>query len=102
MRDGMKHTQQLKVIKTHDAYPLRTVATMTGLTPDLIRVWEKRYQVVAPIRGARGARLYTAGDIAHLRLLARAVGGGRAIGDVAALRPAELERLVVQKSPHEQ
>jgi methylmalonyl-CoA mutase cobalamin-binding subunit/DNA-binding transcriptional MerR regulator len=99
MSERMKNTPQLKVIKTHDAYPLRTVAAMTGLTPDLIRVWEKRYQVVAPIRGARGARLYTAGDVAHLRLLARAVGGGRAIGDVAALRPAELEKLVAQRSP---
>jgi DNA-binding transcriptional MerR regulator/methylmalonyl-CoA mutase cobalamin-binding subunit len=99
MNDDMKHTPPLKVIRTHDAYPLRTVAAMTGLTPDLIRAWEKRYQVVAPIRGARGARLYTAGDVAHLRLLARAVGGGRAIGDVAALRSAELEKLVAQKSP---
>ena len=99
MSEGMKRTPRLKVIGTHDAYPLRTVATMTGLTPDLIRAWEKRYQVVAPIRGARGARLYTVGDIAHLRLLARAVGGGRAIGDVAALRSAELEKLVAQKSP---
>lgn len=99
MRDSMKHTPQLKAITTHDAYPLRTVAAMTGLTPDLIRAWERRYQVVAPIRGARGARLYTAGDVAHLRLLARAVGGGRAIGDVAALQSGELEKLVAQKPP---
>jgi methanogenic corrinoid protein MtbC1 len=95
----MKHTPRIKVVKPHDAYPLRTVAAMTGLTPDLIRAWENRYQVVAPIRGARGARLYTAEEVAHLRLLARAVGGGRAIGDVAALRPAELEKLLAQRSP---
>jgi methanogenic corrinoid protein MtbC1 len=99
MSDGMKSARQHKEARAHDAYPLRTVAAMTGLTPDLIRAWEKRYQVVAPIRGARGARLYTAGDVAHLRLLARAVGGGRAIGDVAALRPTVLEKLVAQKSP---
>ena len=54
MSDGMKNTPQRKVVKTHDAYPLRTVAAMTGLTPDLIRAWEKRYAVVAPVRGARG------------------------------------------------
>ena len=83
----------------HDAFPLRTVAVMTGLTPDLIRAWEKRYAVVAPIRGARGARLYTATDIAHLRLLARVVAAGRAIGDVAALPPAELEKLAAQNGP---
>ena len=82
--------------KPHDAYPLRTVASQTGLTPDIIRAWEKRYGVVAPVRGARGARLYTAADIAHLRLLARVVGAGRAIGDVAALPRTELEKLAVQ------
>lgn len=77
----------------HDAYPLRTVSALSGLSPDLIRAWEKRHGVVAPIRGPRGARLYTATDIDRLRLLARAVGAGRAIGDVAGLSRAELEQL---------
>jgi methanogenic corrinoid protein MtbC1 len=70
---------------------------MTELTPDLIRAWEKRYGVAAPIRGARGARLYSSADIAHLRLLARVVRAGRAIGDVAALSPPELQQLVAQE-----
>lgn len=83
----------------HDAFPLRTVAARTGLTPDIIRAWEKRYGVVAPIRGARGARLYSSTDIAHLRLLARVVGSGRAIGDVAALNQTALEQLVAQAAP---
>lgn len=78
---------------THDALPLRTVSRLTGLTPDIIRAWEKRYGVVAPQRGPRGARLYSAVDVAHLRLLRRVVAGGRAIGDVAELSPDELEAL---------
>jgi MerR family transcriptional regulator, light-induced transcriptional regulator len=94
-----KDTAALAGVPAHDAFPLRKVAALTGLTPDLIRAWEKRYQVVAPIRGARGARLYTAADITHLRLLARVVGVGRAIGDVAALHPAELEKLAAQSAP---
>jgi methanogenic corrinoid protein MtbC1 len=48
---------------------------------------------VTPVRGPRGARLYDAGDIVRLRLLARVVGEGRAIGDVARLDGRELERL---------
>lgn len=95
----LKNTAQREVASLHDAFPLRTVAAMTGLTPDVIRAWEKRYAVVTPIRGARGARLYTAADIAHLRLLTRVVGAGRSIGDVAALRPAELERLAAERAP---
>ncbi len=92
-------TAQQHPAPPHDAFPLRTVAAMTGLTPDLIRAWERRHAVVAPIRGARGARLYTSADIAHLRLLARVVGAGRAIGDVAALSRAELAKLAAQGAP---
>jgi DNA-binding transcriptional MerR regulator len=77
----------------HESYPLRTVARLTGLSPDVIRAWEKRYGVVKPERGPRGARLYASDDVAHLRLLARVVSTGRAIGDVARLARAELERL---------
>jgi DNA-binding transcriptional MerR regulator/methylmalonyl-CoA mutase cobalamin-binding subunit len=82
--------------QAHGSFPLRTVAAVTGLTPDLIRAWEKRYAVVAPARGPRGARLYTSADIVHLRLLARVVSAGRAIGDVAPLSRAELEKLAAQ------
>jgi DNA-binding transcriptional MerR regulator/methylmalonyl-CoA mutase cobalamin-binding subunit len=77
----------------HESYPLRTVTRLTGLSPDIIRAWEKRYGVVNPARGPRGARLYTSDDVAHLRLLSRVVSSGRAIGDVARLARAELERL---------
>jgi methanogenic corrinoid protein MtbC1 len=94
----MKTWTPRKKRPAHDAFPLRTVAAMTGLTPDLVRAWERRYGVVAPIRGARGARLYTSADIRHLRLLARVVAGGRAIGDVAALSRAELEKLAASSA----
>jgi methanogenic corrinoid protein MtbC1 len=95
----MSTTPRRHLIPAHDAFPLRTVATCTGLTPDVIRAWEKRYGVVAPVRGARGARLYSSADIAHLRLLARVVGAGRAIGDVASLSRSALEQLVAVRAP---
>jgi DNA-binding transcriptional MerR regulator/methylmalonyl-CoA mutase cobalamin-binding subunit len=77
----------------HEALPLRTVSRLTGLSADIIRAWERRYAVVAPTRGPRGARLYSGADVAHLRLLREVVGSGRAIGDVARLTPAELTAL---------
>jgi DNA-binding transcriptional MerR regulator/methylmalonyl-CoA mutase cobalamin-binding subunit len=83
----------MKTRSVHDLYPVRTVARLTGLTPDLIRAWEKRYDVVSPMRGARGARLYTAEDVEHLRLLATLVAQGRAIGDVAGLARERLQAL---------
>jgi DNA-binding transcriptional MerR regulator len=80
--------------RPHEAYPVRTVARLTGLSPDIIRAWEKRYRVVAPMRGPRGARLYTADDVRHLRLLGQVVASGRAIGDVAELGAAALAALL--------
>ncbi len=98
----MKGAARRHKARAHDVFPLRTVAATTGLTPDLIRAWEKRYAVVAPVRGARGARLYTSADIAHLRLLARVVAAGRAIGDVAPLSRTRLEKLAAQHAAVEQ
>jgi methylmalonyl-CoA mutase cobalamin-binding subunit len=60
----------------------------------VIRAWERRYGVVAPTRGPRGARLYSAGDVAQLQLLRRAVASGRAIGDIARMSRSALQALV--------
>ncbi len=89
----MKRSTRVKA-GSHQRYPLATVARLTGLTPDLIRAWERRHAVVTPIRGPRGARLYDRGDIDRLQLLAAAVSAGRSIGDVAHLGDEELRSLL--------
>jgi DNA-binding transcriptional MerR regulator/methylmalonyl-CoA mutase cobalamin-binding subunit len=75
-------------------HSVRVVARRTGLTPDLLRAWEKRYQVVRPERSAGGQRKYSDGDIERLRLLVKATAAGRSIGHVAALGNDELQALV--------
>lgn len=75
-------------------YPIGVVAERTGLTTDVLRVWERRYGVVTPARDDAGRRLYSDADVERLRLLARATAGGRSIGQVMALEPDELEVLV--------
>ncbi len=79
--------------RPHDALPISTVSRMTGLSPDLIRAWEKRYGIASPVRGPRGARLYAAADVERLRLLQGAVQGGRRIRDVAHLSHSALVAL---------
>jgi MerR family transcriptional regulator, light-induced transcriptional regulator len=69
-------------------------AERTGLTPELLRVWERRYGAVRPGRSEGGHRLYSDAHIHPLRLLAQATAAGRAIGGVASLGDAELQRLV--------
>ena len=75
-------------------HPIAVVAERTGLSPDVLRIWERRYQAVAPTRTAGGERLYTDADVERLRLLDAAVAAGRRIGRVAGLSTAELARLV--------
>jgi len=79
---------------TDERHPMRLVVLRTGLTPDLLRAWEKRYGVVTPVRSHGGQRMYSDADVERLSLLARAVKGGRAIGQVAKLPLRELQRIV--------
>ena len=73
-------------------YPLGAAARLTGLSPELIRAWERRYGVVAPFRTPGGTRRYRASDLERLRLVKAVVDEGHRIGQVARLDPAELER----------
>jgi MerR HTH family regulatory protein/B12 binding domain len=52
--------------------PIRVVARRTGLTSHVIRVWEKRYGVVSPLRTPTNRRLYSDSDVERLQLLRRA------------------------------
>ena len=75
-------------------HPIRVVSRRTGLTPALLRAWEKRYGVVAPSRTDGGQRQYSDDDVHRLALLHRVVEEGRSIRQVADLSMSELERLV--------
>lgn len=75
-------------------HPIQVVSRRTGISQDVIRVWERRYHAVTPERSPTNRRLYTDEDVRRLRLLKRATTGGRRIGDVAGLPTDELEQLV--------
>lgn len=79
---------------TQHYHPMRVVTRRTGLSADLLRAWERRYDVVAPARSESGRRLYSDADIERLRLLYRATLAGRSIGQVADLPTAALAALV--------
>lgn len=74
-------------------YPIRAVSQLTGISVDLLRVWERRYQAVRPSRSGRG-RVYLDEDVRRLDLLRRLVDAGHAIGTIACLADRELNALV--------
>lgn len=71
-------------------YPLRTAARLTGLSPELLRAWERRYGVVEPMRTPGGTRRYSADDLERLRHVKAAVDAGHRISTVANLSLEEL------------
>lgn len=75
-------------------HPISVVAERTGLSPDLLRVWERRYGVVEPARDEAGRRLYSDSDIERLRLLGQATSAGRSIGQLLELDATALGELV--------
>lgn len=75
-------------------YRIGAVARLTGIPPDTLRVWERRYAVVTPIRSDAGTRLYAAGDVHRLSLIKRLVDNGDAISHVAGLELPQLRERV--------
>ena len=82
-------------------HPMRVVTRRTGLSAEILRVWERRYQVVTPSRTQTGRRLYSDADIERLHLLSRATLGGRTIGAVAELPNDEIKELLRQDAAAE-
>ena len=74
-------------------YPVRLVSVRTGLSPHVLRAWERRYGVVSPTRTEGGQRLYSDLDIERLVRLRRLTDRGHAIRRIASLPLAQLARL---------
>lgn len=87
--------EKLSIIKPMAGlqYSMKAVASLTGLSPHVIRVWEKRYGAVCPDRSDSNRRQYSEADLKRLRLLKAATTAGHAIGQVAKLDFQNLERL---------
>jgi len=74
-------------------FSMKYVARRTGLTPHTIRVWERRYNAVAPERSETNRRLYSESDVERLLLLRRATLLGHSIGRIATLTTDDLREL---------
>ncbi len=67
------------------AYRSGIAARLAGIPVETLRVWERRYQVVAPRLDPRGHRLYSAEDVSRLALIRQLVALGSAVGSIANL-----------------
>lgn len=84
--------------RTEPRHPINYVAKRTGLSTHVIRVWERRYGAVKPVRTETNRRLYSDADIDRLRLLRAVTEAGHSIGHIAALSDEELWALAAASS----
>jgi DNA-binding transcriptional MerR regulator len=59
------------------------LARRTGVSPDLLRVWENRYDLLRPSRSAGGFRLYSAADEARIHRMTRLIANGLSAAEAA-------------------
>jgi MerR family transcriptional regulator, light-induced transcriptional regulator len=77
-----------------ELFPIRTVASLTGVNAITLRAWERRYGLVEPVRTATGHRLYRREDIELIHQALGLMNKGVSIGQVkkSLHRPARLEQ----------
>jgi DNA-binding transcriptional MerR regulator len=66
-------------------YPIRTVASLTGVNPVTLRAWERRYGLIRPRRTQKGHRLYTEDDVQLIQRVLGYLKQGIAVGQVKRL-----------------
>lgn len=74
-------------------HSVRYTALKTGLTPHVLRAWERRYGAISPTRSEGGQRLYSDQDVQRLRLLRRLTERGHRIGRLAEASLADLQQI---------
>lgn len=66
----------------------------TGLSKDVLRIWERRYGFPRPLRDAAGERVYPPEQVHKLRLLQRLIGAGHRPGRLMSRPVEELQALI--------
>lgn len=72
--------------------PINAVERETGVTKELLRMWERRYGFPCPERDAQGDRIYPVEQVTKLRLIRRLIDSG--------YRPSKLMGLSIDELEH--
>jgi MerR family transcriptional regulator, light-induced transcriptional regulator len=78
---------------------ISAVERETGLSKDVLRMWERRYGFPKPERDGNGERMYTASDIGKLRAMKRLMDVGVRPGKIVKLELTELNALADARTP---
>lgn len=95
--ESVQSGDELDLNSTH--YHIGTAARLTGISTDKLRIWERRYNVVSPLRTSSGKRLYSEDEIRRLRVIKQLVDRGDAISSIARLDAERLKQRLKATEP---
>ena len=81
-------------------YNIAAVERDTGLSKDLLRMWERRYGFPRPERDGHGERLYPTEQVDRLRQIKRLLDQGHRPGKLIAASPDEFAALAARAARH--
>jgi len=76
------------------SWSIAAVERETGLSKDILRIWERRYGFPAPARDGQGDRLYSMAELGRLRMLAKLIDQGHRPGRLMPIDDSGLEALL--------
>lgn len=79
---------------------ISAVERETGLSKDVLRMWERRYGFPKPARDENGERQYAAHDVSKLRAIKRLMDIGMRPGKIITLSLPELDAVSDARSGH--
>lgn len=80
-------------------YSIGVVSRLTGIHPETLRMWERRYAVVQPGRSEGRSRRYSDDDVRRLSMIKTLVDAGHQISIVAPLSMTQLQKRLEATSP---
>ncbi|WAR43688.1 MerR family transcriptional regulator [Methylomonas rapida] len=79
-------------------YSIKAITSLTGLTAETLRAWERRYDCISPKRNDSGRRSYSQADLEKLKLLVKLTREGHAISKIAHLTCEQLREFQNQSA----
>lgn len=79
-------------------YSVKAITSLTGITAETLRAWERRYDCITPLRNDGGRRSYSQADLEKLKLLVALTRDGHAISKIAHLSCEQLKAFQSQSS----
>ena len=83
---------------SNSTFNIAAVERDTGLSKDVLRMWERRYGFPVPDRDSNGERCYPTEQVERLRVIKRLMDSGHRPGKLLAMPPEALAELAPRRS----